>query len=99
MYTKLLNRKANPQNKVLHNLNIHPLDTNSNTVRKLSNTLFYQCQNTLAFALVCFGNDSVIDNLCARVGVFSSLINPFKPDFTIVIFIHYKSRIAVAILD
>ena len=25
--------------------------------------------------------------------------NPFKPDFTIVIFIHYKSRIAVAILD
>ena len=26
-------------------------------------------------------------------------INPFKPEFTIVIFIHYKSRIAVAILD
>ena len=26
-------------------------------------------------------------------------INPFKPDFTIVIFIHYKPRIAVAILD
>ena len=25
-------------------------------------------------------------------------INPFKPDFTIVIFIHYKPRIAVAIL-
>ena len=25
--------------------------------------------------------------------------NPFKPDFTIVIFIHYKPRIAVAILD
>ena len=25
--------------------------------------------------------------------------NPFKPVFTIVIFIHYKSRIAVAILD
>ena len=25
--------------------------------------------------------------------------NPFKPEFTIVIFIHYKSRIAVAILD
>ena len=25
--------------------------------------------------------------------------NPFKPQFTIVIFIHYKPRIAVAILD
>ena len=25
--------------------------------------------------------------------------NPFKPEFAIVIFIHYKSRIAVAILD
>ena len=27
------------------------------------------------------------------------MVNPFKPDFTIVIFIHYKPRIAVAILD
>ena len=27
------------------------------------------------------------------------IVNPFKPEFTIVIFIHYKSRIAVAILD
>ena len=27
------------------------------------------------------------------------LCNPFKPEFTIVIFIHYKPRIAVAILD
>ena len=26
-------------------------------------------------------------------------VNPFKPEFTIVIFIHYKPRIAVAILD
>ena len=25
--------------------------------------------------------------------------NPFKPEFTIAIFIHYKPRIAVAILD
>ena len=25
--------------------------------------------------------------------------NPFKPEFTIVIFIHYKPRIAVAILE
>ena len=27
------------------------------------------------------------------------ILNPFKPEFTIVIFIHYKPRIAVAILD
>ena len=26
-------------------------------------------------------------------------VNPFKPEFTIVIFIHYKPRIAAAILD
>ena len=26
-------------------------------------------------------------------------VKPFKPEFTIVIFIHYKPRIAVAILD
>ena len=28
-----------------------------------------------------------------------SPFNPFKPEFTIVVFIHYKPRIAVAILD
>ena len=27
------------------------------------------------------------------------IINPFKPEFTIVIFIHHKPRMAVAILD
>ena len=27
------------------------------------------------------------------------MFNPLKPEFTIVIFIHYKPRIAVAILD
>ena len=32
--------------------------------------------------------------------VFSTeRINPFKPEYTIVIFIHYKPRIAVAIFD
>ena len=29
----------------------------------------------------------------------NSALNPFKPEFIIVIFIHYKPRIAVAILD
>ena len=28
-----------------------------------------------------------------------NMFNPFKPEFTIVIFIHYKPRIAAAILD
>ena len=28
-----------------------------------------------------------------------NMFNPFKPEFTIVIFIHNKPRIAVAILD
>ena len=26
-------------------------------------------------------------------------LNPFRPEFTIIIFIHYKPRIAIAILD
>ena len=29
----------------------------------------------------------------------NKMINPFRPEFIIVIFIHYKPRIAVAILD
>ena len=35
----------------------------------------------------------------ARYRMSATANNPFKPEFTIVIFIHYKSRIAVAILD
>ena len=31
--------------------------------------------------------------------VYIVIYNPFNPEFTIVIFIHYKPRIAVAILD
>ena len=31
--------------------------------------------------------------------IFCGWFNPFKPEFNIVIFIHYKPRIAVAILD
>ena len=40
--------------------------------------------------------------ICLHVLYFIGLhviSNPFKPEFTIVIFIHYKPRIAVAILD
>ena len=31
--------------------------------------------------------------------IASVCLNPFKPEFTIVIYIHYKPRIAVAIID
>ena len=34
-----------------------------------------------------------------RIFCVVRFFNPFKPEFTIVIFIHYKPRIAVAILD
>ena len=38
------------------------------------------------------------DSLFVQFETFAH-INPLKPEFTIVIFIHYKPRIAVAILD
>ena len=44
-----------------------------------------RCENTLCLYL------TVVDGL--------NMLNPFKPEFTIVIFVHYKPRIAVAILD
>ena len=31
--------------------------------------------------------------------IMCTMFNPIKPEFIIVIFIHYESRIAVAILD
>ena len=34
-----------------------------------------------------------------RPWTFQWKLNPFRPEFTIVIFIHYKKRIAVAILE
>ena len=38
-------------------------------------------------------------NYCEIYQSDALFINPFKPKFTIVIFIHYKPLIAVAILD
>ena len=35
----------------------------------------------------------------AFIGIRRLTLNPFNPEFTIVIFIHYKPRIAAAILD
>ena len=43
-------------------------------------------------------NDYLIDYVLLT-NVLYIQINPFKPEFIIVIFIHYKPRIAVAILD
>ena len=37
-------------------------------------------------------------SICSILATGSSF-NPLKPEFTIVIFIHYKPRIAAAILD
>ena len=34
-----------------------------------------------------------------HVWMYFKAVNPFEPEFTIVIFIHYKPRIAAAILD
>ena len=42
-------------------------------------------------------NDSIYRK--EDVVIFHFDINTLKPEFTIVIFIHYKPRIAVAILD
>ena len=49
---------------------------------------------------------SNIDKNCQNIGILHSKftrvvpqLNPFKSEFTIVTFIHYKPRIAVAILD
>ena len=42
---------------------------------------------------ICF--DYIIAKLASLDGAF----NPFKSEFTSVIFIHYKPKIAVAILD
>ena len=55
------------------------------------------------------------ENLCSKTTRFQEInpesekrndalmhredLNPFNPEFTIIIFIHYKPRIAVAILD
>ena len=38
--------------------------------------------------------------MIVEMHIYSTVaINPFNPEFTIVIFIHYKPRIAFAILD
>ena len=43
--------------------------------------------------------DNTILGRYPNSGTLPFQINPFRPEFTIVILIHYKPRIAVAILD
>ena len=65
------------------------------------------CQETTAdcaanTANTCPGEYETQVIMCVFIQIMLSVIlflNPFKPEFTIVIFIHYKPRIAVAILD
>ena len=49
--------------------------------------------------LTCEGAVSRVSSVVSYDNDHNSVLNPFRPDFTIVIFIHYKLRIAVAILD
>ena len=64
-------------------------------LQKLTNTFLDDIRKKMPLTAV----EEVI-NLTKKCGCanFPSL-NPFKPEFTIGIFIHYKPRIAVAILD
>ena len=76
--------------------------------------LFIFCENTHNYRELSFlGNHASITNTFIIFGGFNSVwntleavygssrirVNPFKHEFTIVIFIHYKPWIAVAILD
>ena len=57
--------------------------------------MLYQCGS-----IVCDTGPILLQhyvNVSCLLGLY--IINPFKPEFTIVIFIHYKPRIAVVILD
>ena len=48
--------------------------------------------------IINFDRKQLRDRIRFKIWVFI-IFNPFRPEFTIVIFIHYKPRIAVAILD
>ena len=58
-------------------------------------------QNTTSVDVIFWSRKSISVLKGLKVQPFKSLkhFDPFKPEFTIVIFIHYKPRIAVAILD
>ena len=45
------------------------------------------------------GDVSTMELCLDKVRSKSTTLHPFKPEFSIVIFIHYKPRIAAAILD
>ena len=55
-----------------------------------------QTSQLACFEYPCYGSTAIVNLIN-----FSEEIdfNPFKPEFIIIIFIHYKPRIAVTILD
>ena len=54
---------------------------------------------TVSREVYTLGELLALDNLQAIPLVSEGFLNPVRPEFIIVIFIHYKPRIAVAILD
>ena len=65
---------------------------NNYRANRIKNEL-YQTKNNSLFSPM---NDCLPSVMISTQGY---IISPFKPDFTVVIFIHYKQRISVAILD
>ena len=52
-----------------------------------------------SFSGILLGLKVAYTSIYQLYGPISARFNPFKLEFTIVIFIHYKPRISVAILD
>ena len=66
-------------------------------------TARYLYNSTCVYGSFCWHFIMSLDSLRAITLIVhvnpNHYFNPFKPEFTIVIYIHYKPRIAVAILD
>ena len=57
------------------------------------------CSFTDRYCCSRWASERKITLWAQSTNIIDLTLNPFKPEFTIVIFIHYKPRIAVAILD
>ena len=64
----------------------------------LTPTIFFKCLHTPIVVIILTTIRSL--QVASRLLYFINIMfNPFRPEFTLVIFIHYKPRIAVAIHD
>ena len=80
----------------------------STTLVKQINCVYLMYNNIGSNSIIIIDNNNIVINNIViyrhilnsphSLSVSSPCINHFKPEFTIVIFIHYKPRIAVAIL-